>query len=144
MCRIIESTCCAPETNITLYVNYISIKTSGSLQRYGCLWFRSFYIFQMFENKSLCTYGYNCQSFLLSLLPLCSCLFSLSAAQSNTLLVTSRKAELGEGQKQCYVETKICGILRIIQTWNKFSSYHFYLSGLVTDSRVLSPPMKWW
>ena len=86
----------------------------------------SFHIFQIFENQSLFTCGYNCESFLLSLLPLCSCLFSLSLSHSKHSLGCFRKVELGDGQKHSYAEAKMPGVLGIIQTWNNSQLVTFF------------------
>ena len=53
--------------------------------------------------------------------------------KGNSLLVTSRKVQLGDEQKQCYVEVKMPRVLGTIQSWNNSHPVTFYLNGLITD-----------
>lgn len=96
-------------------------------------------------NQSFFTCGYNCQSFLLSLLPLCSCLLFLSSSQS--------KPSLGyfqEGRTRWWTKAMLCWGKDVwsSQDHSDLECSHrvtFYLNGIVTDvPDPVSPPMKWW
>lgn len=104
--RIVGSICSKPEINLTLYNGKGVCDSSPSISS-TCLKIKASLPVVITVSPSCCLFSHSIHA-----------CFSSHHPKVNRLLVTSRKVELGDEQKQCYVEAKMSGVLRIIQTWN--------------------------